>query len=113
MCAQLCTMLMTHFRGHGEAKYSDLVFARFSSFGLPALLQSACHHIRPGGGCPRCHAHFCYECLTLYSVQQNGAFALTDNFVLHQRCLRLFSGTVQKTCQCAVYCDASCHCPPW
>ena len=23
----------------------------------------ACHHIKPGGGCPGCHHHFCYVCL--------------------------------------------------
>jgi hypothetical protein len=22
-----------------------------------------CHHIRPDGGCPTCHHHFCYVCL--------------------------------------------------
>jgi hypothetical protein len=23
----------------------------------------ACHHIKPGTGCPSCHTHFCYACL--------------------------------------------------
>ena len=25
----------------------------------------ACHHIRPGSGCPNCGTHFCYSCLQL------------------------------------------------
>ena len=26
----------------------------------------ACHHIKPGGGCPSCGSHFCYTCLAPY-----------------------------------------------
>lgn len=25
----------------------------------------ACHHIKPGGGCPSCGHHFCYSCLSI------------------------------------------------
>jgi hypothetical protein len=35
-----CTAPIAHYKGHG------------------------CHHIRPGGGCPSCHHHFCYTCLS-------------------------------------------------
>ena len=34
-----CGEGIVHYRGHG------------------------CHHIKPGGGCPRCGHHFCYVCL--------------------------------------------------
>jgi hypothetical protein len=34
-----CSMAITHYRGH------------------------ACHHIRPGSGCPNCGTHFCFACL--------------------------------------------------
>lgn len=34
-----CSMAITHYRGH------------------------ACHHIRPGTGCPGCSTHFCFSCL--------------------------------------------------
>jgi hypothetical protein len=37
-----CGLRVTHYRGH------------------------ACHHIKPGGGCPRCHTHWCYNCGSRY-----------------------------------------------
>lgn len=30
-----------------------------------------CHHISPGGGCPRCQTHFCFVCFSTYA--QNAA----------------------------------------
>lgn len=35
-----CGFRVTHYHGHG------------------------CHHIMPGSGCPKCHEHFCYACLS-------------------------------------------------
>lgn len=40
-CPQ-CGLRVTHYRGH------------------------ACHHIRPGGGCPGCSTHWCYNCGSRY-----------------------------------------------
>ena len=37
-CPQ-CSFRITHYHGH------------------------ACHHIKPGTGCPNCGTHFCYRCL--------------------------------------------------
>jgi hypothetical protein len=55
----------------------------------------ACHHIRPGGGCPgrrsdgtACGAHFCYMCLTL-RVDPH-----------------------RNNCRCPIFCTDTCGCPP-
>jgi len=62
-----CGTLTTHYRGH------------------------ACHHIKPGEGCPRCHHHWCFAC---------GAVSLSGT-------------TWAKPCQCPTYCDLAgqCGCP--
>jgi len=61
----VCDTRITHFYGNG------------------------CHHIMPGQGCPVCHTHFCYVCLThpyTYSHKINGV-------------------------TCPVFCDETCGCP--
>lgn len=45
-----CQFRVTHYRGH------------------------ACHHIKPGGGCPQCHTHWCYNCGNLYPCGRCRAF---------------------------------------
>jgi len=45
-----CQFRVTHYRGH------------------------ACHHIRPGGGCPQCHTHWCYNCGNIYPCGRCRAF---------------------------------------
>ena len=61
--------------------------------GIPIshYFKHACHHIRPGTGCPNCHVHFCYVCLTPYENQGN------------HRCEN----------GCPLFCpnDRSCNCP--
>ena len=37
--------------------------------GIIHYLFHECHHIRPDGGCPTCHHHFCYVCLGSYYSQ--------------------------------------------
>lgn len=51
-----------------------------------------CHHIKPGTGCPSCHKHFCYKCLTL--GPDNGA---------------RWSGRCSAGCQ--LFCYDGCGCP--
>ena len=57
-----CHVPISHYKGHG------------------------CHHIKPGGGCPSCHRHFCYICLHEY----NGGCAN----------------------RCPLFCNDNCGCPP-
>lgn len=40
-------------------------------FGVTRYHGHSCHHISPGTGCPNCHHHFCYVCLS--SGEQNTA----------------------------------------
>lgn len=61
-----CATPISHYKGHG------------------------CHHIKPGGGCPACHKHFCYVCLGTVG-----------------------KGTVWQGCpnSCAGFCSKKCKCP--
>ena len=46
----------------------------------------ACHHIRPGTGCPNCGTHFCYQCLRRgHSGNSCGCrlFCATDDVARH------------------------------
>ena len=61
-----CSTPIVHYKGHG------------------------CHHIMPGSGCPACHCHFCYQCLSFYPP-----------------------GTPWGGCPlgCSLFCDEHCDCP--
>ena len=61
-----CSTPIAHYKGHG------------------------CHHIRPGGGCPSCHHHFCYTCLSSH-----------DDGAVWQGCPNDDS----------LFCTADCDCP--
>ena len=37
-------------------------------YGISHFHGHACHHIRPGGGCPKCGHHFCYCCLGAFNA---------------------------------------------
>ena len=60
-----CSIRISHYRGH------------------------ACHHIKPGDGCPSCHNHFCYNCLGYRG-----------------------DGSVWQGCTngCPLFCDDTCSC---
>lgn len=60
-----CGIMTVHYKGHG------------------------CHHIKPSGGCPGCHEHWCFDC-----GQRSG-----------QR------GRWDKVCNCSAYCVGTCSCP--
>jgi hypothetical protein len=66
-----CHTPITHYKSHG------------------------CHHIKPGGGCPGCHNHFCYVCLGGLSPQWQG-------------CPNGCPGFCNDTCGCPICPD----CPP-
>eukprot|EP01041_Mallomonas_annulata_P008039 gene8039-16477_t len=59
-----CATPIAHYKGHG------------------------CHHIKPGSGCPSCHNHFCYSCLSS-------------------------TGSTWRGCpyNCQLFCTDSCDCP--
>lgn len=61
-----CSTRISHYKGH------------------------ACHHIMPGGGCPSCHKHFCYNCL---GYKEGG--------VEWQGCPN----------HCSTFCNDNCSCP--
>jgi len=79
--------------------------------GIIHYFSHQCHHIRPGGGCPTCHHHFCYVCLGSFyhqkQCQEKGCVSpacLTGNL---SRCTRdtcNFSGSS--------FCRDGCGCPP-
>ena len=54
-----CGLAISHYRGH------------------------ACHHIRPGSGCPNCGYHFCFACLRRHKDPE---------------------------CKCERFCDSNCDC---
>jgi hypothetical protein len=49
-----CTTSITHFHGHG------------------------CHHIKPGGGCPSCHTHWCFACGTASATKVDNNYCGSD-----------------------------------
>ena len=51
----------------------------------------ACHHIKPGSGCPECGTHWCYACGSAYEPRSDP------------------SG---KVCSCTLFCTVDCDCPP-
>eukprot|EP01041_Mallomonas_annulata_P002188 gene2188-4257_t len=60
----VCSTPIAHYKGHG------------------------CHHIKPNGGCPSCHNHFCYSCLSSTG--------------------KIWTGCPNR---CDKYCTENCDCP--
>ena len=52
-----------------------------------------CHHISPGTGCPGCHTHFCFACLTVFPTSTAWA-----------------SHYGRPPTNCGLFCDESCPC---
>jgi rubrerythrin len=58
----------TQDRLHREAEATSALIAVTTkpcphcNTGITHWHGHACHHIKPGGGCPSCHQHFCFAC---------------------------------------------------